>query len=242
MDEPDCRSVFFFDIDNCLYPRSKKVHDLMSVLINKYLETHLTLSAADADMLHMKYYKDYGLAISGLVMHHKVDPLEYNREVDDALPLDGLITRNPELRELLEDLDTSKVKPWLFTNAYITHGQRVVKLLGIEDLFEGITFCDYTKLPFICKPHPEMYDKAEREAGAKSSQSCYFVDDSYLNCVHAQARGWTTAHLLEHDMPEPPERASKYQIRDLESLRSMFPHFFKSTSADGAAQSRSSQL
>lgn len=126
-------------------------------------------------MLHQKYYKDYGLAISGLVVHHKVDPLEYNREVDDALPLDGLITPNPDLRKLLEDIDTTKVKPWLFTNAYITHAQRVIKLLGIEDLFEGITFCDYRKMPFICKPHKEMYDKAEREAGALSSQDCYFV-------------------------------------------------------------------
>ena len=142
---------------------------------DKYFETHLSLSAADADMLHMKYYKDYGLAISGLVKHHKVDPLEYNREVDDKLPLDGLISPNPDLRKLLEDIDTSKVKPWLFTNAYITHAQRVIKLLGVEDLFEGITFCDYRKLPFICKPHPEMYAKAEREAGAPHSKACYFV-------------------------------------------------------------------
>ncbi|KAI4270691.1 MAG: hypothetical protein LQ337_006526 [Flavoplaca oasis] len=144
-------------------------------LINKYFTTHLSLSAADAEMLHMKYYEDYGLAISGLVMYHKIDPLEYNRKVDDALPLDGLLTPNPELRRLLEDLDKSKVKPWLFTNGYITHAQRVVKLLGIDDLFEGITFCDYSKMPFICKPLPEMYEKAEREAGARSSEDCYFV-------------------------------------------------------------------
>lgn len=113
--------------------------------------------------------------ISGLVMHHKVDPLEYNREVDDALPLDGLITPNPELRQLLEAIDTSKVKLWLFTNAHITHGQRVVRLLEIDDLFEGITFCDYRKTPFICKPHREMFEKAEAEAGAMSPQDCYFV-------------------------------------------------------------------
>ncbi|KAI4102261.1 MAG: hypothetical protein L6R37_004511 [Teloschistes peruensis] len=147
------RPVLFFDIDNC----------------------HLSLSAEDADMLHQKYYKDYGLAISGLVKHHKVNALEYNREVDDALPLDGLITPNPDLRKLLEDIDTSSVKPWLFTNAYVTHGQRVVKLLGIEDLFEGMTFCDYNKLPFICKPHSEMFRKAEVEAGAPSTKNCYFV-------------------------------------------------------------------
>ncbi|KAL8681916.1 MAG: hypothetical protein Q9186_002002 [Xanthomendoza sp. 1 TL-2023] len=156
----------------------------MSVLINNYFEKHLSLSTDDADFLHQKYYKDYGLAISGLVEHYKVDPLEFNREVDDALPLDGLITPNPDLRRLLEDIDTSKVKPWLFTNAYITHGQRVVKLLGIEDLFEGITFCDYGKMPFICKPHPEMYEKAEREAGALSSQECYFVGQLIISFWH----------------------------------------------------------
>ncbi|KAI4176151.1 MAG: hypothetical protein LQ343_001195 [Gyalolechia ehrenbergii] len=126
-------------------------------------------------MLHQKYYQDYGLAISGLVMHHKVDPLEYNREVDDALPLDGLITPNPELRQLLEDMDKSKIKLWLFTNGHITHGQRVVGLLGIEDLFEGITFCDYRKMPFVCKPHREMFEKAEAEAGVTATENCYFV-------------------------------------------------------------------
>jgi FMN phosphatase YigB (HAD superfamily) len=30
----DDRPVFFFDIDNCLYPRSKKVHDHMQRLID----------------------------------------------------------------------------------------------------------------------------------------------------------------------------------------------------------------
>ncbi|KAL8807152.1 MAG: hypothetical protein Q9182_000834 [Xanthomendoza sp. 2 TL-2023] len=219
----------------------KKVHDLMTVLINKYFEKHLSLSTDDADLLHQKYYKDYGLAISGLVVHHKVDPLEFNREVDDALPLDGLITPNPDLHRLLEDIDTSKVKPWLFTNAYITHARRVVKLLGIEDLFEGITFCDYSQLPFICKPHREMYEKAEREAGASSSEKCYFVDDSHLNCRHAQARGWTTAHLLEPGRPEPAEKACKYQIRDLESLRLIFPHFFRSSSTNLPDESMSSR-
>ncbi|KAL9597563.1 MAG: hypothetical protein Q9219_005065 [cf. Caloplaca sp. 3 TL-2023] len=170
-------------------------------------------------------------------MHHKVDPLEYNREVDDALPLDGLITPNPELRQLLEDIDKSKVKLWLFTNAYITHAQRVVKLLEVEDLFEGITFCDYRKLPFICKPHQEMFEKAEAEAGVTSTENCFFVDDSHLNCRHAQARGWTTAHLLEPDLPEPAERAAKYQIRNLNQLRSVFPHFFKPSTTEVVDQS-----
>ncbi|KAL9123636.1 MAG: hypothetical protein Q9217_006950 [Psora testacea] len=203
-------------------------------LINDYFAKHLQLSAEDAKMLHQKYYKDYGLAITGLALHHKIVPLDFNREVDDALPLDDLITPNPKLRQLLADIDKAKVKMWLFTNAYITHAQRVIRLLGIEDMFEGITYCDYGRIPILSKPHTEMYEKAEIEAGASSVDGCFFVDDSYLNCHHAQQRGWTTAHLVEHTEMEPEVKAAKYQIRDLEELRGIFQQFFKKLNTGSA--------
>ncbi len=168
-------------ISNSTLPTSLHNRTANTSLVNKdaYFITHLSLSKADAHMLHQKYYKEYGLAIEGLVRHHKVDALEYNREVDDALPLDEIITPDPTLRTLLEDIDRTKVKLWLFTNAYITHGKRVVKLLGVDDLFEGITYCDYGQETMICKPHAEMYEKAEAEAGAGSVENCYFVGPYY---------------------------------------------------------------
>ena len=221
------RKVFFFDIDNCLYPKSYKIHDHMGDLIDKYFQTHLALSKEDANELHMRYYKDYGLAIEGLVRHHKVDPLEYNSAVDDALPLDDIIKPNPKLRRLIEDIDTSKVKLWLFTNAYITHGQRVVKLLGIEDLFEGMTYCDYGAEKLLCKPTPAMYTKAMREAGVSDVHDCYFVDDSAINARGGTAYGWKTAHLVEPSVKAPPEPVCDHQISDLEELRTIFPEVFK---------------
>lgn len=171
------KKVFFFDIDNCLYPKSYKIHEIMSELIDVYFQNHLSLSKEDATMLHQRYYKDYGLAIEGLVRHHKVDPLEYNAKVDDALPLEDIIKPNPQLRKLLEDLDRTKVKPWLFTNAYINHGRRVVKLLGIEDLFEGITYCDYGAEKLLCKPEKAMFAKAMEQAGVQDVSQCYFVGE-----------------------------------------------------------------
>ncbi|KAI3318645.1 pyrimidine 5-nucleotidase [Xylariaceae sp. AK1471] len=224
---PSSRPVLFFDIDNCLYPRSSKVHDLMAKLIDEYFSKHLGFSEEDAIRLHSEYYKNYGLAIEGLVRHHQIDPLEYNAKVDDALPLEELIQPNPALRKLLEDIDTSKVKLWLLTNAYVNHGRRVVRLLQIEDLFEGLTFCNYADTPFLCKPNPDMYAKAMKEAGVERPEDCYFVDDSYLNCVAAQKLGWTTAHLVEEDVEVPEQQASKYQIRHLEELRTIYQQFFK---------------
>src|ERR1700710_496847 len=99
----------------------------MSELIDQYFITHLELSQEDAFKLHQEYYKTYGLAIEGLVRHHKIDPLEYNRQVDDAIPLETILSPDPDLRKLLVDMNKSKVKLWLFTNAYVTHGKRVVR-------------------------------------------------------------------------------------------------------------------
>ncbi|PHH87479.1 hypothetical protein CDD83_8834 [Cordyceps sp. RAO-2017] len=221
------RPVLFFDIDNCLYSRSARVHDLMVDLIDEYFVKHLDLPSHEAARLHKDYYTNYGLAIEGLVRHHQIDPLDYNAKVDDALPLEDVIKPDPELRRLLEDLDTTKVRPWLFTNAYVTHGRRVVRLLGVEDLFEGLTYCDYAGRPLICKPHPDMYGKAMREAGVERAEHCFFVDDSYLNCAKAKEFGWTAAHLVEEGLPLPETPASQYQVRHLRELRAVFPHFFK---------------
>ncbi|KAK3352323.1 HAD-like domain-containing protein [Lasiosphaeria hispida] len=223
------RQVFFFDIDNCLYPKSAKVHDHMAGLIDQYFVTHLSLSWDDAVRLHKEYYQNYGLAIEGLVRHHEIDPLEYNAKVDDALPLDDIIKPSSALKQLLADIDTSKVKLWLFTNAYINHAKRVIRLLEIEEFFEGVTFCDYGSIPLVCKPHPDMFHKAMREAGVEKYEDCFFVDDSYGNCQAAQKLGWATAHLVEEGVKVPRTPASKYQIQSLEELRTTFPQVFKST-------------
>ena len=226
----DHRAVFFFDIDNCLYAKSKNVHDHMAHLINKYFVTHLDVPAEDATRLHQQYYKDYGLAIEGLSRFHQIDPMDFNREVDDALPLDELLSPDPELREWLETFDKTKVKMWLFTNAHITHGRRVVKLLGIEDLFEGITYCNYADRPLVPKPIPAMFEKAERETHATDYSKIYFVDDAYLNCNQAYARGWTnTVHIVEPSVPNPEKKASKFQISSLHELPNLFPELFRTS-------------
>ncbi|KAK5651563.1 hypothetical protein OQA88_11928 [Cercophora sp. LCS_1] len=227
---PRPKQVFFFDIDNCLYPKSAKVHDLMADLIDRYFSTHLNLPWEDAVRLHKEYYQNYGLAIEGLVRHHQIDPLEYNTKVDDALPLDDIIKPRVELKQLLADIDRSKVRLWLLTNAYVNHAKRVIRLLEVEDYFEGVTYCDYSKVPLVCKPHSDMYHKAMKDAGIDNYEDCYFVDDSYGNCKASQELGWTTVHLVEPEVKSPKTRASKYQIQSLEELRAIFPQFFRSGS------------
>jgi len=140
-------------------------------------------------------YTQYGLAIEGLVRHHSIDPLEYNAQVDDALPLETVLKPDAKLHALLSHIDRTKVKVWLFTNAYVNHARKVVKLLGLGELdadgkgelFEGLTYCDYGAATevvegtegdirgFVCKPHRRMFEKAMAEAGVEEMERCFFV-------------------------------------------------------------------
>lgn len=152
----------------------------------------------EASKLHHRYYSQYGLAIRGLVRHHKIgqcvvdarssqlcnrlvetDPLDFDRKCDGSLPLEELLKPDPVLRKLLQDIDRSKVRVWGLTNAYHTvrvycskvtcsicsheqHASRVLRILGVDDLVEGIAFCDYSNPEFNCKPEPEFYHNVSK--------------------------------------------------------------------------------
>ena len=170
------------------------------------------------------------------MLHHTIDVMEYNRLVDDSLPLERVLQPSPSLTHLLTTLRASQTcsKLWLFTNAYIMHARRVIKLLGIDRLFDGVTYCDYTegaKLgKLVCKPDREMFERAMSDAGlciGRDKNRCYFVDDSALNCAAAEAFGWTKVALLIEQGEEPPARLPcKHVIRDLGQLRDVFPELW----------------
>lgn len=222
-------TVFFFDIDNCLYKRSTKIHELMQEYIHDYFVRTLDVSDEDAYKLHQEYYKSYGLAIQGLVKYHKIDALEYNEKVDDALPLQDILKPDPELRKLLLNLKESGTvtRLWLFTNAYKNHAKRVIALLGIGDLFDGLSYCDYSQDSLVCKPMKESFDKAMYEAGVTKYENCYFVDDSSANVKTAVGLGFKkVVHFLERDEDLENGIDGSLLIRDILELPKVLPELF----------------
>lgn len=198
------KRIFYFDIDNCLYQRLTQIHDLMQVKIHQYFKDLLLLDDKCAHDLHMNYYKTYGLALEGLVRNHQVDALAYNAAVDDLIELKGVLTYNNELREMLQRIRGQFDYFWLVTNAYKNHAMRVVSFLGIGDLFDGLTFCDYAKDPIVCKPMPAYFygalevtriDAKNQEAMQKQ----WFIDDSEINVKAAYDLGFGhVVHYVEN--------------------------------------------
>ncbi|EJS43833.1 sdt1p [Saccharomyces arboricola H-6] len=224
--------IFFFDIDNCLYKSSTKIHDLMQQSILRFFQTHLKLPREDARVLNHTYYKEYGLAIRGLVMFHKVNALEYNRLADDSLPLQDILKPDIPLREMLLKLRHSgKIdKLWLFTNAYKNHAIRCVRLLGVADLFDGLTYCDYSRTDtLVCKPHIKAFEKAMKESGLTNYENSWFIDDSGKNIETGIKLGMKKCiHLVEDEVNEvlgqTPEDA--IVLKDILELPNVVPELF----------------
>lgn len=192
----------------------------------------LNMPPEQAAALHQQYLREFGSTIEGLIHHHQVDPMSFNKQVDDALPLEDLLEEDAQLQRTLARFDRARVKLWLLTNAHATHARRVVRILGVERYFEGITFCDYASGELVLKPSQKMYAVAERDADVGGVRNCFFVDNSVQNCVAAGNRGWTAVHLCEPSSSSSSSQVTvegedvvKYRVASLHELPDLFPQF-----------------
>ena len=60
------KHTFFFDVDNTLYEEHYGIHHLMAERIIQYCQ-NMGMGSEVAKELSTRYYKDYGLAIRGLI-------------------------------------------------------------------------------------------------------------------------------------------------------------------------------
>lgn len=109
----------------------------------------LGMSEEEAEELHLHYYREYGLAIRGLIKHHTIDPLDYDAQCDASLPLENILRPDERLVSMLESLDRSRCRVYALTNAYKTHATRVLKLVGLSHVIDAVVYCDYSN-PELC--------------------------------------------------------------------------------------------
>jgi len=242
-DQNDERPIIWLDIDNTLYSASANISQAMGQRIHAYF-VGLGHSEEEASELHHRYYTQYGLALRGLVRHHEIDALDFDRKCDGSLPLEEMLKPDPQLRTLLQDIDRSKVRVWALTNAYRTHARRVLSILGVDDLVEDLVYCDYSDPQFSCKPESAFFENALKKAGISDPAKCFFIDDSRLNvnaarklgwgrCVHFFERGLQVVEGGKHKEIGKEAEENFYEdgvvaITRLEELRTVWSDVFKS--------------
>lgn len=195
-------TIFYFDLDNTLYSHNLGISQAMEQNICQYMTFEMGIDDKDdANEILRNYYHEFGLSLIGLIKDYKVNPLEYNKMVDDSVPLHKVLRPDPELRKFLVCCKLQFDKLWLFTNSFKNHAVECLKLLGVADLFDGITYCDYTRPldEIYCKPDVRFYQQLKLESGLGSWKNSWFVDDNIDNIRMGNSLGMKNCFYITSD-------------------------------------------
>lgn len=139
--------------------------------INTYLYERMGFPSEQIEILREQYFRDYGTTLRGLQANFNVDMEDYLAFVHNV-PLGDHLQPDPELRKVIEAIPARK---YIFTNADSAHANRVLDILGLKGLFDGIL--DVHTIAPYCKPMPESFEMALQAIGAPVPGACALLDD-----------------------------------------------------------------
>lgn len=215
-------TTLFFDLDDTLYPNTNGLWGAIRQRMEDYMRARMGLPPEEIADLRRSYFETYGTTLRGLQRHHQVDAHDFLAYVHD-LPLEKYLKPDPELRRLLLGLPQAR---WIFTNADENHARRVLQVLELADLFDGIA--DIHARGYSCKPEKEAYLAAMQLAGETDPRGCVFLDDSPRNLAPARALGFTTV-LVGTQEPHP---AAHHAVATLLDLPQAMPELWLEKSRD----------
>jgi len=204
-------TTFFFDLDDTLYPPATGLWEQIGGRINRYLCERLSFPPDQVEDIREKYFREYGTTLRGLQANHKVDMDDYLAFVHDV-PLNRYIHADPELRAAIEGIPARK---FIFTNADTNHARRVMDVVGLQGLFDGII--DVHVIAPYCKPMPESFELALKAAGSPDPRACVLLDDQRRITRAARLAGMY-AVLVGQDTPGEDADATLLHLTDLPGL------------------------
>lgn len=185
------------DLDNTIYPESAGVFKRVDHLINRYLEEKMGFPKEEVNPLRLRYYKEYGTTLRGLMINYKIVPEDYLEYVHN-INMKDLLSKDVKLNKILKSIPIEKV---IFTNASKAHAENVLNTLGITDNFTHIF--DIVAMDYLAKPYPETYKKLLNTLGVKGEQSLY-IDDIEINLQPAKELGMRTVIVSNNGQEKKP--------------------------------------
>ncbi|MGZ2411932.1 putative hydrolase of the HAD superfamily [Sphingomonas sp. F9_3S_D5_B_2] len=184
--DPAFRHVrdWIFDLDNCLYPASTGLFDLIDERMAAFIQRLLSCDPQEARRVQKAHFHQHGTTLAGLMKEHGVDAHDFLSDVHD-IPLDR-VEVNPRLQRALAALPGRKL---VFTNGDATYATRVLERIGIHGHFDALH--DIHANDYRPKPDPYGYALLCERFGI-DPQHALLADDMIQNLRPAKALGITT--------------------------------------------------
>jgi putative hydrolase of the HAD superfamily len=177
-------SEWIFDLDNCLYPASAGLFDLIDERMGAYIQHLLDCDPAEAKRIQKYHFHTHGTTLAGLMKDHGVDPHDFLRNVH-AIPLDR-VQCDQRLASALARLPGRRI---VFTNGDAPYARRVLEAIGVHESFDELH--DIHASNYRPKPDTHGYELL-CERFAIDPERALLVDDMAQNLAPAKALGMTT--------------------------------------------------
>jgi putative hydrolase of the HAD superfamily len=175
---------WIFDLDNCLYPASTGLFDLIDQRMGAFIERLLGVDPVEAKRVQKAHFHQHGTTLAGLMREHQVDPHQFLSDVH-AIPLDRI---EPDDR-LADNLGRLPGRKILFTNADEPYARRVLEALGVGGHFAELH--DIHAAELQPKPNAHGY-RLLLDRFAVDPRHAAMVEDMAQNLKPAKALGMTT--------------------------------------------------
>ncbi len=184
LDQVDC---WIFDLDNTLYPVTQTLLEHIDRHMGAFVARFLGVDAEEARRIQKLYFRQYGLTLRGLMLHHNLDPARYFEEMT---PMDlNEVVPNPDLADSIARLPGRRL---IYTNSSVRHSSLVLDRLGMNDLFEAIY--DIEAANWVPKPAIESYRLMCDRYDIDPARAV-MIDDIARNLEPAAALGMKTVWI-----------------------------------------------
>jgi putative hydrolase of the HAD superfamily len=190
---PARQPVWLFDLDNTLHDASSAAFGHLHRSMGEYMQRELGLTPAEADALRRRYWLRYGATLLGLIRHHGVKPHHFLHHTH-LLP--GLEERVRAHGHDLAALRRLPGRRHLLTNAPAAYTARVLGVLGIAHLFDGIHSIEDMQMFGHWRPKPDARMLRRMAARLRVPPArCILVEDTLEHQKAARRVGMRTVWM-----------------------------------------------
>ncbi len=175
---------WIFDLDNCLYPASTGLFELIDERMGAYIQRLLDCGRTEARRVQKHHFHTHGTTLAGLMKEHGVDPHHFLEDVH-KIDLDRIKSDD----RLAGALDLLPGRKFVFTNGDAPYARRVLEAIGVNDRFEHLH--DIHASSYKPKPDPFGYGLLCERFDIDPA-SALLADDMAINLAPAKALGMTT--------------------------------------------------
>ncbi len=177
-------SNWIFDLDNCLYPASSNLFELIDQRMTAYIGRLKGCDSVEARRVQKAHFHAHGTTLAGLMIDDAVDPHHFLADVHD-IPLER-IAPNAALDHALSRLPGRK---YLFTNGDAPYAARVLERIGVGHHFDHLHDIHAAEL----RPKPDIHGyRLLIDRLAIDPAHTAMVEDMAQNLIPAKALGMTT--------------------------------------------------